>query len=364
MPMQCRKISLTHFRNYTYRSFHFNEKLVGICGNNGSGKTNLLDAIYYSCFTKSYFSNSDAQSVKHGCGGMRIESLFEKNNEAFTVVTILRENNRKEILVNGEQYTRFSRHIGKFPCVMIAPDDVSLINGTSAERRKMVDTVLSQLNAAYLQALIDYNKILQQRNSLLKISAERNRLDEELLSVLDSQLAEKGNFIFEARKKFLASFMPDAIADYIQIAGAGENINMLYESQLHGKDFLLLLQENRSRDVYMQRTGCGIHKDDVAVYMAGIPFKNIASQGQKKTMLFAMKLAEFSTLKAAAGFAPLLLLDDVFEKLDAARMQQLLLEVCSRPDTQIFITDTHRQRLEEALIQTGQPCQLIELEKE
>ena len=361
--MQCRKISLTHFRNYTSQSFHFTERLVGICGNNGSGKTNLLDALYYSCFTKSYFSNSDTQAVKHGCSGMRIESLFEKNDEAFTVVSILRENNRKEVSVNGELYTRFSQHIGKFPCVMIAPDDVSIINDTSAGRRKMIDTILSQLNTSYLQALIDYNKILQQRNSFLKTSAEKNKLDEELLSVLDAQLAEKGNFIFSRRQNFLNEFLPTVVAQYAHIAAADEQVSMHYESQLHEKDFLQLMHENRSRDMYMQRTGCGVHKDEIGIYMSNVPFKNIASQGQKKTMLFALKLAEFDTLKQHTGFAPFLLLDDVFEKLDAMRMQQLLQDVCAQPDTQVFITDTHRQRLEEALMLTGKPYQLIELEK-
>ena len=362
--MHCKKISLTHFRNYTNQTFQFTERLVGICGNNGSGKTNLLDAIYYSCFTKSYFSRTDAQSVKHGLAGMRIESLFENKNEAYKIISILRENNRKEISANEEVYSRFSQHIGKFPCVMIAPDDVSLINDGSEERRKFIDTSLSQLQKNYLQTLIDYNKILQQRNSFLKSSAEKNMLDEELLSVLDKQLVEKGNFIFNERKHFLEKFLPVAMSQYMQIAGMDENIHVSYESQLNNNDFFVLLSENRSRDMYLQRTGCGIHKDELGIYMKDISFKNIASQGQKKTLLFALKFAEFNALKDYTGFAPLLLLDDVFEKLDAPRMHQLLNEVCRQNDAQVFITDTHKHRLEDALKQTGINYQLIELENQ
>ncbi len=202
----CRQISLTQFRNYNFESFHFSQNIIGICGRNGSGKTNLLDAVYYLCFTKSSFNRPDNQSVKDGFEGFRIEGKFVKDNDEKKLVCILRENNRKEFSVNDEPYQRFSEHIGKFPCVMIAPDDVSLITEGSEERRKFIDTLLSQLQHDYLEQLITYNKILQQRNSFLKFAAERNSYDESLLEILNRQLLEKGNFIYGRRKNSYMNF--------------------------------------------------------------------------------------------------------------------------------------------------------------
>lgn len=357
-------ITLTQYRNYTYRSFHFSQRVTGISGPNGSGKTNLLDAIYYLCFTRSYFSRPDSQNVHHGMQGLRIEGHFEKNGEPAKLVCILRENNRKEFYVNDNEYRKFSAHIGQYPCVMIAPDDTELITGGSEERRKFLDTLLSQLSPGYLQQLIDYNKILQQRNSLLKAAAEHNRLDEALLDILDEQLCEKGQGIFEERKQFSQRFLPLVQAQYRAIAGQDDAIGLLYDSQLNNQPFNVLLEQNRQRDLYLQRTGVGIHKDDLNIKMGDQPFKSLASQGQRKSLLFALKLSEFATLKEHNGFAPLLLLDDVFEKLDAQRMHNLLHKVCIEEQGQVFITDTHYDRLDAALKALGVPFGLIELGRE
>lgn len=357
----CRQISLTQFRNYSFKQFGFKENIIGISGKNGSGKTNLLDAVYYLCFTKSSFNRADNKSVREGCAGFRIEGNFEKDAESKKIVCVLRETNRKEFSVDDETYQRFSEHIGKFPCVMIAPDDVALITEGSEERRKFVDTLLSQLRHDYLEQLIAYNKILQQRNSFLKFAAERNSYDESLLEILNNQLLERGNFIYELRQIFLNEFLPQVLFQYNSIAESDDKLVLTYESQLNNQLFEELLMQNFQRDLYLQRTGCGIHKDDISIELQQANFKNIASQGQRKSLLFAFKLAAFETLKENKGFAPILLLDDVFEKLDESRMQNLLQYVCVESEAQVFITDTHKERLQQAFMKIGKDYDLIEL---
>ncbi len=355
------RITLTHFRNYSFHSFSINDRVIGICGPNASGKTNLLDAIYYLCFTKSYFSRPDSQSTHQGLQGWRIEGQLTNASEQTKLICILRENNRKEFSINDEDYKRFSLHIGRFPCVMIAPDDVQLITGGSEERRKFLDTLLSQLNTSYLQYLIDYNKILQQRNSVLKAAAEHNRLDDALLEILEEQLIEKGQQLFYWRNDFLKDFLPLVEQQYRDIAQKNDAVQLIYDSQLSNIEFKQLLKDNRSRDLYLQRTGSGIHKDDLAILMDGNSFKSRASQGQRKSLLFALKMAEYLILKQYKGFAPVLLLDDVFEKLDIERMHNLLYKVCIEQDGQVFITDTHKERLQLAFEQLQVGYQLIDL---
>jgi DNA replication and repair protein RecF len=356
-----KQISAYQFKNYNQQQWLFKNRIIAICGPNGSGKTNLLDAIYYLCFTRSYFSKQDAQVVQQGKQGLRVDGTFEKEKQAYELVCILRENNKKEFHINGEAYKKFSDHIGKFPCVMIAPDDVELITGNSEARRKFIDPIISQCRPDYLQWLIDYNKILQQRNSLLKATAEHNRLDESLLDTLDEQLCERAQLIFNARKNFLDTFLPSTISAYKSIAQRDDQITLQYDSQLSNFPLIDLLQSNRQRDLYLQRTGCGIHKDDITLLMNDQSFKSIASQGQRKSLLFALKLAEFETLKLNKGFTPVLLMDDVFEKLDSARMHNLLYKVCVEENGQVFITDTHAERLRSQLDTFQANYQLIQL---
>jgi DNA replication and repair protein RecF len=354
-------ISLTQFRNYLSKHFGFNERIVAISGTNGSGKTNLLDAIYYLCFTKSYFSKPDTQSVYQNLQGFRIEASISKNDETSKIVCILRENSGKEFQINNEVYKKFSEHIGKFPCVFIAPDDVQIITESSATRRYFIDTLLSQFDFNYLQHLIRYKKILEERNSFLKAAPEKKYFDEDLLNILNEQLIENGEAIFITRKNFFTTFLPEVQAQYITISNCNDNIVLNYCSQLNNVSFKELLKENRQRDIYLQRTSCGVHKDDIEILMQQLPFKNIASQGQRKSLLFALKLAEFNVLKEKKGFAPLLLLDDVFEKLDEKRMHNLLHEVCIEESAQVFITDTHKERLQQTFDSLKTTYQLIEL---
>lgn len=355
------KIELIQFRNYTSQKNSFSERIIGISGANGTGKTNLLDAIYYLSFSRSYFSRADAQNVQHGMQGMRIAGTYSLQNEPYTVQCILRENNKKELWVEEEQYKKISDHIGKFPTVMIAPDDISLITEGSEERRNLIDTILSQTNAFYLRSLINYNKILQQRNAFLKQYEYPQFPDEKLLSVFNAQLTLEGNIIYEARKRFMTVYIPLVQRFYTQIAGLSEQITLTYESQLEEESFSNLLTKSLQKDMALQRTNAGIHKDDISFTLQDYPFKTEASQGQRKSLLFSLKLAEWEYLKSVKGFAPILLLDDVFEKLDANRMFHLLMLVCSEEGGQVFITDTHADRLSSQLAATGTPFQLIEL---
>jgi DNA replication and repair protein RecF len=354
-------ISLTQFRNYVQQQFSFGEQIIGICGSNGSGKTNLLDAIYYLSFSKSYFARPDTQNVHHGLAGMRIEGNYLLNEEPQHLVCILRETNRKELVLNDEPYKKFSEHIGKIPCVMIAPDDVVLITGSSSERRTFIDTLLSQINKEYLIQLIDYTKLLQQRNSLLKQSSETGSVDESLFDVLNMQLIKRGNFLFDCRKKFLVDFLPKVATIYQRIAGKDDGLILRYESQLFTGSFEELLRASRQKDLLLQRTTTGIHRDDLLFFMGDAAFKTEASQGQRKSLLFALKLAEWQVLKEKKGFTPILLLDDVFEKLDEQRMFQLLNWVCTESDGQVFITDTHKERLQQHLQSVDIAFQLITL---
>jgi DNA replication and repair protein RecF len=359
--LRLKNISLTQFKNYPQATFQFNERIAGICGKNGVGKTNLLDAIYYLCFTRSYFSRSDIQNVSTGMQGFRLWGQFAVDGSDNHITCVLRENGKKEFSFNDDAYSKFSEHIGRFPSVIIAPDDVHIITGGGEERRRFLDALLSQIDRNYLSALISYNKILQQRNSLLKSFAETRRTDESLLEVLNEQLSRPGTVIFNKRKSFLTSFIPLIQHFYKRISGEAYNVSVVYESQLLHAGYETLFHQFRDKDLVLQRTGAGIHKDDLEISLNGQIFKTMASQGQRKSLLFALKLAEFETLKQNKGFSPLLLLDDVFEKLDQGRMQNLLEWVCKENDGQIFITDTHCERLKEHLEKLQVAYQLVNL---
>ena len=377
------KITITQFKNYDFDSFSFTERIIGICGLNGRGKTNLLDAIYYLCFTKSYFTKTDGFNIRFNADGFRLEGTApaqpvlaptgkdentRRNSEDVQtvlnqdkIICIFRGVGKKELLLNDVHYTKFSEHIGKFPCVMIAPDDIEMIIGGSEERRRFMDTVISQINAAYLQQLIIYNKVLMQRNSLLKKFAEQGKTDWTLLEVLDDQLVQPGNYIFAKRKEFSLQLIPLVQQFYNKIANNNEVVSLQYESQLNDTEFFSVLNQYRQKDFILQRSNGGIHKDDIGIQLNGQVFKTTASQGQRKSLLFALKLAEFELLKINKGFTPLLLLDDVFEKLDEGRMQNLLNWVCNENNGQVFITDTHKERLELAFGGLQSKYQIIEL---
>jgi DNA replication and repair protein RecF len=359
--LMLQSILLLQFKNYTNRKFDFTEKLIGICGNNGTGKTNLIDAVHYLCFTKSYFTRSDSNCVQQEKNGFRLEGDFILHDKPEKAVCVLRENGKKEFSINDHGYDKFSQHIGHYPCVVIAPDDASLITGVSEERRKFLDSMLSQLDAEYLQNLIIYMKVLQQRNSLLKSFAETGARNFTLLDVIDEQLKKPGAFIFNKRKEFLISFLPLVKHLYLDIAKRVEDIQLYYESELLHASFDEILTATREKDCIIQRTSSGVHRDNIEINLGALAFRTIASQGQRKSLLFALKLAEMEILKKEKGFAPLLLLDDVFEKLDEERISNLLQKVCVESEGQIFITDTNEDRLVSHLKQVSPSFQLVNL---
>ena len=361
MGLFLRSISLYQFKNYLHEQFHFSERIVGICGRNGVGKTNLLDAVHYLCFTKSSFTRQDSNNILHGHQGFRLEGQVDINDKEEKAVCILRETGKKEFSVNGELYNRFSRHIGRYPCVIIAPDDIQLIIGGSEERRKFIDTLLSQIDQAYLQSLISYTKILQQRNSFLRNFNDSYTKDLSVLDVLDEQLAREGNLIFEKRRDFLLRFLPVVKQLYNAICQRYEDINLYYETEMQHVSLKELLFHNRQKDLMIQRSSGGIHKDDLYLSLGGQAFRNIASQGQRKSLLFALKLAEMEIIKEEKSLSPFLLLDDVFEKLDEERISNLLVRVCSDEETQIFITDTSCDRLRQQMGRLERPMQMIQL---
>lgn len=293
--------------------------------------------------------------------GFRIEGDFTLNGRMMKAVCIVRETGRKEFLLDDAPYDRFADHIGKFPCVIIAPDDIQVITGGSEERRRFIDALLCQADPEYLRRLINYNKVLQQRNGFLKALADRRITDTQLLDVYDQQLTVDGRFIYAERKTFLADCIQKVRSFYQQISGGDGPLELSYESQLAQEPFEILLQKYREKDIYLQRTGAGIHRDELIITLKEQPFRNIASQGQRKSLLFALKLAEFMILKENKQFAPLLLLDDVFEKLDEQRMHNLLDQVCMQNEGQLFITDTHSQRMHDHLKRLGLPYQLLQL---
>jgi DNA replication and repair protein RecF len=356
-----RNLSLTQFKNYETASFRFDERVVGICGLNGVGKTNLMDAIHYCCMAKSYFHTSDQLNVFFGKDGFRLVADFEKKGQLDHVICVMRAASKKEVAVNQIQHEKLSQHIGLYPCVMVVPDDIEIINGAGEVRRKLIDVLLSQLFPDYLQALILHNKILQQRNSFLKSLAFQSHQELSVLDALDYQMQSPAQIIHLHRANLSVEFILLVNQFYEHISGAKEKIALTYKSRLNEIDFSDLLRNNRLKDMQQQRTTEGLHRDDWILELEGHSFKSTASQGQKKSLLFAIKIAEHAMLTKHKGFPPLLLLDDVFEKLDEDRMKNLLHYVCTEAAGQVFITDTHQDRIVAALREQGVEMQVIAL---
>lgn len=357
-----RHISLVQFRNYKQSAFGFEGRITGICGQNGVGKTNLLDALYYLCFTKSYFTRQDNKLAYHGLQGFRLSAAVELGGQNLELTAILRETGKKEFLVDGEAYPRLSMHIGRFPAVMIAPDDIEIITGASEERRRYLDTLLCQLDPEYLQNLARYTRVLLQRNGFLRSARENNQApDPALLDVYDQQLIHCGDQVYNKRKAFIPGFIGQIQSFYELIAGRPEAVSLEYESQLQQGGMARLLKNSRQRDLAAGRTTAGIHRDDLLIKLGDMEFRGIASQGQRKSLLFGLKLASFNSLKTALGISPVLLLDDVFEKLDSQRMDNLLHWVCREMEAQVFITDTHEDRLNHTLKATGEQFGVVRI---
>lgn len=344
--MFLRKLSLINFKNYREEELSFCEKINCFVGDNGEGKTNLLDAIHYLSFCKSYFNPIDSQNILHDSDFFVIQGAFVKDESSDIIYCAQKRNERKQFKLNKKEYGRFSDHIGLYPLVMISPADSSLINEGSEERRKYLDSVISQFNKIYLDDLINYNKALLQRNTLLKHFAENRRFDKASLEVWNKQLLVLGEKIYSVRSEFLDNFLPMFREHFNFITGRRENVNIEYQSQLRDGDFSRMLEESIDRDRILQYTSVGIHKDDLSFTIDSFPLKRFGSQGQQKSFIIALKLAQFDYTKNIKGFKPVLLFDDIFDKLDNFRVEQLMKLVSNNSFGQVFLTDSHPERVE------------------
>ena len=359
--MYLKKISLFNYKNFSEANFDFDCKINCFVGKNGIGKTNVLDAIYHLAYGKSYFNPLAVQNIKHGEEFFVIDGEFEKNERNEQIVCSLKKGQKKILKRNGKQYDKFSDHIGFIPLVIISPADRDLIVEGSETRRKFMDSVISQLNAHYLQQLIQYQKILNQRNALLKYFALNHVFEIDTLSIYNEQLDTLGQTIFETRKKFIADFIPIFNKHHQAITGSAETVQLIYESQLLEKELLKLLEENINKDRALHYTSVGIHKDDLSFEIDHYPIRKFGSQGQQKSFLIALKLAQFEFVKKQSGQKPILLFDDVFDKLDESRVGKIIEMVNKDEFGQLFISDTHAERTEAIVKMTHQTYKIFNL---
>lgn len=342
-----KKITLAQFRNYSAAVFEFPGRITCISGPNGSGKTNLLDAIYYLCYTKSYFSAYQQNSAQNGTDGFRVAGEFDCTSGP-EIIACKWQQGKKEVSANYVEYEKVTDHIGKYAAVMIAPDDLELVNGGSEERRKWVDSILCQTDKQYMEALVQYQRVLLQRNAWLKQESLKPKGDFTELEFYDNRLAADGAYIYQCRQAFLQGLLPLLNKYYHELSHGKEELGVVYRSHIHQDNMANLLRQGLQHDLQMQRTLKGIHRDDWDFSLNGMPLKQFASQGQKKSYLFALKLAQYSYLEAAQNSMPMLLLDDIFEKLDVNRIKALLNIIKSPGFGQVFLTDTDRDRVAEA----------------
>ncbi len=360
--MHLRKLTLTGFKNHLQAEFSFSDKINCIVGNNGVGKTNLLDAIYYLSFCKSFFSTQDMLNIRHGDELFAIHGVFARPEFSDDLIQcIQRRNQRKRFLVNKKECDRMADHIGNYPLVMISPYDRDLINDGSELRRKYLDSVIAQFNREYLERLIAYNKALLQRNTLLRTFAEKGLFDYSSLEIWEAQLILHGEYIHDVRKSFLTQFIPLFSHYFRLISLQQETVDIRYISQLSGENFRQLLSDGLQRDRFAQTTGSGIHRDDLEFLLDGYPVKRYGSQGQQKSFVIAVKLAQFEYTRRIKGVKPILLLDDIFDKLDDLRVAQLISMVNEDSFGQVFITDTSYGRVVPVLDGSGIEHQVFHL---
>ena len=359
--MFLKRLSLINYKNFDSQNFEFDSKINCFVGPNGVGKTNALDAIYHLSFGKGYFNPIGSQNIRHGEDFFVIEGEFENSDREEKIVCSLKKGMKKIIKRNGKAYDRLSDHIGLLPLVIISPADRDLIIEGSDTRRKFIDGVISQSDKEYLNTLINYNKVLLQRNSLLKYFVANHNFDASTLEVYDEQLNTYGTAIFEKRLNFIKTFIPIFKEQYSAISGDNEVVMLSYDSKLLHEDLLGLLSRSIDKDRVLQYTSVGIHKDDLNFEIAGHPIKKFGSQGQQKSFLIALKFAQFHFLKEQAKTTPVLLLDDIFDKLDEHRVAQIVGLVDNENFGQIFISDTHAERTENIVKNIHQSYKIFKL---
>lgn len=359
--MHLKSLSLLNYKNLDSVEFHFDSKINCIVGDNGKGKTNVLDSIYHLAFGKSYFNPISSQSIRHGSEFFVIEGQYQKAQREERILVSMKRGQKKVIKRNNKAYEKVREHIGFLPTVIISPADRDLIIEGSETRRKFMDGVISQGDNQYLNTLIAYTKIVAQRNSLLKFFAANRSFDRDNLEVYNLQLQEMGDFLFTRREAFLEKFIPIFQKRYASISNNKEDVSITYRSQLKETDLSQLLKENLQKDMLLQYTSVGTHKDDLLFEIGGYPVKKFGSQGQQKSFLIALKLAQFDFIKELSNVNPILLLDDIFDKLDERRVAHIVDLVATDELGQLFISDTHDLRTEKVVQQTGQSYKMFKL---
>ena len=359
--MFLKNISVINYKNFSEANFDFDAKINCFVGKNGIGKTNILDAIYHLANGKSYFNPLAVQNIKHGEEFFVVDGEFKKNNRTEQILCSLKKGQKKILKRNSKLYEKLSDHIGFIPLVIISPADRDLIVEGSETRRKFMDSVISQLDNSYLQELIQYQKIISQRNALLKYFALNHVFENDTLSIYNEQLNNLGKIIFDKREHFLVDFIPIFNKYHQEITNSSETVQLIYQSDLFEKDTITLLQENLSKDRVLQYTSVGVHKDDLSFEIDNYPIKKFGSQGQQKSFLIALKLAQFDFVKKQSGEKPILLFDDIFDKLDEFRVSKIIEMVNNEEFGQLFISDTHPERTEDIVKTTHQSYKIFNL---
>lgn len=358
--MHCQQLSIINFKNYREANLSFSPKFNCFTGNNGSGKTNLLDALHYLSLCKSFSNVIDTQNILFDEEMFVIQGRYRVNGQTDELYCGLKRNHRKVFRRNKKEYERLSDHIGLYPAVLLSPADTQLILGGSEERRKFLDGVICQYDKEYLHRLINYNKALLQRNALLKLFEEKRRFDLATLEIWDDQLVRNGTYVFEARRQFFGRFQEVFQNYYTFLSGDNEQVGIEYLSALTGdREFAGLLADSRDKDRMAQYTTVGIHKDDLSFLIHQWPAKKFGSQGQQKSFIIALKLAQFTFTSEIKGYHPILLFDDIFDKLDEQRVRKLMQLVSEQHFGQVFVTDTHTDRIRKLFDNLPSECRIF-----
>lgn len=359
--MFLKELSLTNYKNFESLKFSFDTKIICFVGLNGVGKTNILDSIYHLSYTKSYFNPIPSQNIKHGETFFFISGRYMINDKEENILVSLKKGDKKIIKRNNKLYKKFSDHIGKIPLVLISPDDRNLIIEGSETRRKFIDGIISQTDKEYLNNLIDYNKTLKQRNALLKMFYDNSESIRKTIDIYDRQLSSDAQKIYDKRREFLNEFIPIFKSRYKELSNDKENVEIKHSSDISpDQNLYKLLKNSFEKDLRFQYTTKGIHKDDLNLSLDNFPIKKYGSQGQQKTFLIAMKLAQFDYLSKLDS-KPILLLDDIFDKLDDARVKQIINLVNQEKFNQIFISDTNKTRSENIIKKVNKSYKIFEI---
>lgn len=359
--MIIRRLTLINFKNHPEKTFEFSPQINCFVGNNGVGKTNILDALHYLSVGKSFLGNSDFQNILSDAEFFSIDATVDSGEKEDIIKILLPREAKKIIKKNDKSYERLADHIGYLPSVMISPYDSNLISDSGESRRKFLDAMISQTNPEYLFNLIQYQKTLQQRNALLKYFAKNRTFERDSLEIYDEPMTKFGTEIFQQRKAFVSQLNPVVQQFYNMLSRGREQVEVQYQSHLYEDNFAEILRENLDKDRFLTYTSGGVHKDDLLFQMNGNLLKKYGSQGQQKSFLISLKLAQIKRIKELTGKNPVLLLDDIFDKLDDHRVSQLISLINQENFGQMFITDTHRERTESVVKRINEESKIFEI---